>query len=145
MRIPRSFSCDTADKLLRVLDTIGLMIDDFTPIEIVVRRLNTKKTLTANGYYWGVLVPMIRRHTYESTGRALSKEEVSDDLVDALSNMRMDQSIKGDSVSRPVSVSRMDKEEFREFITKVEAFIVDDLGLRLPVSSRIINDYLNER
>lgn len=145
METPKTFSCDTEDRLLRALDKIGMMIDDFHPVEIIVRQMSSKKTLTANGYYWGVLIPMIRRHVYESTGRALSKEEVSDDLVDHLAELRSRHTIKGEKVSRPIRISEMTGREFSEYLTKIESFITDDLGLRLPVSSRIINDYLNER
>jgi len=84
-----------------------------------------------NRYYWGLVVPMIRKGIKE-LGTDLTHEETHEFLKSRFNKDELVNPGTGEMVEIPLSTTRLTKSEFGEYIENIQRFASEFLGLVIP-------------
>lgn len=91
-------------------------------ISIVLHK--TKRTLDQNGLYfrWVNIIAKETGNDTDTTHKALAKKFLGVEVVDVM----------GEKVARIKSTTKLNTAEFTDYLTQVESFAVQELGIILP-------------
>ena len=98
-------------------------------VEVVIQRKQTKRSIQANRYLWGVVYKLIS----ESTG--FTDEEVHQIFKKKFLTYK--KSYKGKNYNFVDSTTKLDIFEFSEYINKIKDFAAKELGCYIPESDEI--------
>jgi hypothetical protein len=103
-------------------------------VEVVIKIRRNKRTIPQNSYYWGVVLDLIA----ESTGYT------TQELHEFFKRLFLKKVIKIGGVDYEVSesTSKLNTEQFSDYIEKIKKFAVMKLDLHIPSPDEI--DYENE-
>lgn len=90
-----------------------------------------KRSNQQNRYYFGLVVPMIQK-AINSHGSNYTKEEIHELLKAQFNLSDFVNTETGECISIPISTTRLNKEQFSEYITRIQAWAADLLLLVIP-------------
>lgn len=90
-----------------------------------------KRSNPQNRYYWGLVVPMIQKGI-KDLGTELTKEETHEFLKARFNLSDLVNKDTGETISIPVSTTRLNKEQFSEYIEKIQRFSAEFLSITIP-------------
>lgn len=90
-----------------------------------------KRSNPQNRYYWGLVVPMIQKGI-KDMGTELTKEETHEFMKARFNASDLVNEDTGESVSIPISTTRLNKEQFGEYISKIQQFAAEFLSMEIP-------------
>lgn len=102
-----------------------------------------KRSTQQNRYYFGIVVPMIQKGIND-LGHDLSKEEIHDFLKAKFNYDGIANEETGEYMAFPLSTTRLNKEEFSNYIRKIQLFAADFLGVVIPDPGEQIKIYEDE-
>lgn len=97
---------------------------------IDITRLD-KRSNPQNRYYFGLVVPMIQSGI-EHLGTELTKGETHEFLKSRFNVQEVTNTDTGEMVSIPKSTTRLSKEQFSEYIGKIQQFAAEFLNIVIP-------------
>lgn len=92
---------------------------------------NNKRSSQANRYYWGLVVPLIQ-HGIKHMGTDLSKEECHEFLKSRFNYEELVNEETGEVIQIPRSTTVLNKEQFSEYIGKIQQFAAEFLHTVIP-------------
>jgi hypothetical protein len=95
--------------------------------ELAAKRLN-KRSNQANRYYWGYLIVEAQRG-FRDIGHDLSKEEVHEFFKSRFNYQEIVNEQTGEIISLPRSTANLPKDEFSEYIGKIQQFCAEWLNV----------------
>lgn len=90
-----------------------------------------KRSNPQNRYYWGLVVPLIQKGI-KDLGTELTKEETHEFLKARFNLSDLVNKQTGEAISIPVSTTRLNKEQFSEYIEKIQRFASEFLSITIP-------------
>jgi hypothetical protein len=99
-------------------------------VEISIVRVEDSKSTQQLRYFYGVILPVIKRAMEELQGETLTKEEVIMFLKDKYFYEEVN--VNGSFTKFPLSLSKATKEELSKFIYDTLVFSRDILGVNIP-------------
>jgi hypothetical protein len=91
----------------------------------------SKRSLNQNNYYWGCIVPMIQEGM-KDIGYDVSKEETHAFLKNRFNAKEFVDEQSGEIMSFPQSTADMNKEQFGEYIDRIQRFASEYLNIQIP-------------
>jgi hypothetical protein len=103
-------------------------------VELVIKKYRKKRTIPQNSYYWGIVLDLIS----EASGYT------TEELHELFKRLFLKKVIKIGGVDYEVSesTSKLNTEQFSDYIEKIKKFAVMKLDLHIPSPDEI--DYENE-
>lgn len=95
-----------------------------------ISSFNTR-SLAQNRFYWGLVIPMIQKGFYDM-GTEIGKEEVHEFLKVRFNYNEVINKGTGEYVYVPKSTAGLNKEEFAEYIEKIQRFASEFLNVVIP-------------
>lgn len=128
-------------KSFTIVEINGGIVQNRKPITTLFRSLKDGKYLIEisgadkrsnpqNRYYWGLVVPLIQKGI-KDLGTELTKEETHE-FLKARFNVQELYKDTGEQISIPVSTTRLNKEQFSEYIEKIQRFASEFLSITIP-------------
>jgi len=105
---------------------VGVLLQD---VEIVLRRTG-KRSNSQNRYYWGCIIPIVRSGLTK-LGIVLSPEETHTFLKFKFNQIEL-YTLDGEIIPTIGSTAEMNKEEFNNYITKIQEWSAMYLGIEIP-------------
>lgn len=105
------------------------------PIQLLVEKVRTKRTLPQNAYYHGVIVKMIA----DEVGYANP-----DEVHQALKMMFLKKFIGKQQIPTVRSTTDLDTLEFEDYLEKVRTWAGETLNMRIPLPNEITLEVENE-
>lgn len=99
-------------------------------VEISIVRVEDSKSTQQLRYFYGVILPVIKRAMEELQGETLTKEEVIMFLKDKYFYEEVN--VNGSFTKFPLSLAKATKEELSKFIYDTLVFSRDILGVNIP-------------
>lgn len=99
-------------------------------VEVTVKHLYAKRSLSQNAYYRGVVVPLIADALTDAWGEDISEEEAHDQLK-SLFNVRTIDTENG-TVSLIGSTSKLTTVEFSAYVEKCVQWAASFLSINIP-------------
>lgn len=90
-----------------------------------------KRTIPQNKFYWGLVVPMVRKGLND-LGTEVSMEETHDFLKARFNYQEIVNTTTGEIISIPKSTASLHTIEFMEFIAMVQQFAAEWLNVIIP-------------
>jgi hypothetical protein len=90
-----------------------------------------KRSNQQNRYYFGLVVPLIQ-NGIKDLGTELTKEETHEFLKSQFNLSEIVNHDTGETVSIPLSTTRLNKEQFGEYIEKIQRFAAEFLSIEIP-------------
>lgn len=90
-----------------------------------------KRSDPQNRYYFGVIVPMVQKGIYD-LGTEFTKEEVHEFLKARFNTIEIFNEANGGFITIPQSTTRLTKEQFGEYIAKIQQFAAEFLSIVIP-------------
>lgn len=90
-----------------------------------------KRSNPQNRYYWGLVIPIIQKGI-KDMGTELTKEETHEFLKARFNASDLINESTGEAISIPISTTRLNKEQFGEYIFKIQKFAAEFLSLEVP-------------
>ena len=98
---------------------------------VTVRRQQHTRSMSANAYYWGVVVDSIAGHIGESS------EETHELLKEKFLTKRAIELLDGKQLDMPPSTRLLSVEEFAAYIERVKVWAAQWLGLHVPEANQV--------
>lgn len=98
---------------------------------IVEFSANNKRSNPQNRYYWGLVVPMVQ-HGIKEMGTEITKEECHEFLKSRFNYEELVNEDTGEVLQLPRSTTALNKEQFSEYIGKIQQFAAEFLGIVIP-------------
>ena len=98
---------------------------------VTVRRQQHTRSMSANAYYWGVVVDSIAGYIGESS------EETHEALKARFLPARHVELLDGKTLDMPASTRLLSVDEFSAYIEQVEAWAAQWLGLSIPEPGQV--------
>jgi hypothetical protein len=114
----------------KILDAVNLLKGKKCTIEVLEAK--EKRGTQANRYYWGVLVCAARQYLLEK-GQPKSIDDVHEELLIAFAPVFLEECIDGIERLKLLRSSKMNKEQFYNYCTAIEAWLVGE-GVVLPAN-----------
>jgi hypothetical protein len=92
---------------------------------------HNKRSNQANRYYFGLVIPLIQKGI-EDLGTELTKEECHEFLKAKFNYQEIVNEQTGEFVSIPRSTTTLNKEQFGEYISKIQQFAAEFLNIEIP-------------
>lgn len=103
------------------------------PHKVSIKKVRANRSLNANAYYWGVVLPAVASGLEECWGESMEVEEVHEWLKGKFNSQtvvdRSSGEVKG---RRPCSTATLDTKEFGEYLEKVIQFAAEQLKVEIP-------------
>ena len=142
-RYPYIYHCCSIDELEQRLTALALDVTkNFKPITITVRPARSRRSLEQNAFYWGVIIATVQNHLLEHYGQSYTKEDISDDFLSRFAPLRVRDTIFNRQTVQLVTTSKMTVKEKADYIDKVVAYVVGDLGIQLPADQKQALNYM---
>lgn len=90
-----------------------------------------KRSNPQNRYYWGLVIPIIQKGI-KDMGTELTKEETHEWLKSKFNLSDLINPTTGECISIPLSTTRLNKEGFSEYISKIQQFASEFLNIYVP-------------
>lgn len=90
-----------------------------------------KRSDSQNRYYFGLVVPLIQKGI-EDLGTELTKEETHEFLKARFNTNDIVNHETGEAINIPLSTTRLNKEQFSEYIEKIQRFAAEFLNIEIP-------------
>lgn len=90
-----------------------------------------KRSNPQNRYYFGLVVPLIQKGI-KDLGTELTKDEVHEFLKARFNLSEVVNQETGEAISIPVSTTRLNKEQFGDYIDRIQAFASQFLNIYIP-------------
>lgn len=91
----------------------------------------SQRTLPQNRYYWGLVIPMIQQGL-KDMGTEVNKEEVHEFLKSRFNYQEVINKGTGEYVTIPKSTAGLNKEQFSQYIEKIQQFASEFLNIVIP-------------
>ena len=98
---------------------------------VTVKRQQHTRSMSANAFYWGVVVESIAAHIGESS------EETHELLKDKFLPRRQVELLDGQRLEMPPSTRLLTVEEFSVYIERIKAWAAQWLGLPIPDANQV--------
>jgi hypothetical protein len=119
---------DDQIKLRATRAIMGIPIDPMH--EVIIRPHKSKRSLDQNSLHWKRL-DIIRLHIMDSTGQALSAEDLHEFFKKKFLAARLVE-INGESVKVTRTTTQLNTKEFKEFMDDIDHYCIEHLELYLP-------------
>lgn len=90
-----------------------------------------RRSTPQNRYYWGLVIPIIQK-AIKDLGTELTKEEAHEFLKSRFNLSEIVNHDTGEAISVPLSTTRLNKEQFGEYIEKIQRFAAEFLMIEIP-------------
>ena len=90
-----------------------------------------KRSNPQNRYYFGIVVPLIQKGI-KDLGTELTKDEVHEFLKARFNISEVVNQETGEAISVPISTTRLNKEQFGEYIDRIQKFAAEFLNIEIP-------------
>jgi hypothetical protein len=101
-------------------------------IELTFNPINKKRSISQNGYYWGVVIP-IMQNTMIDIGNLMDNEDVHLLLrAKFLKEILAVDENTGEVCERVKSTTELSTFEFNQYITKIRMWAIDFFGVEIP-------------
>lgn len=125
-----------------IVNLIGGIVQNRKPVTVLFQSLKdgkylleisgaNKRSNPQNRYYWGLVIPMIQKGI-EDMGTELTKEETHDFLKARFNASDLVNEETGEAISIPKSTTGLSKEQFGEYIGKIQRFAAEFLQMVIP-------------
>jgi hypothetical protein len=101
-------------------------------IKIAVSEKQEKRSLTANNYYWGVIIPHVRKVRFEM-GDPLSAEQVHEDLLEQFAPSITMKKLDGSVYTRPMRSKEMSVTEMAAYTNAITG-VMGEFGFPVPIN-----------
>lgn len=91
----------------------------------------SKRSLPQNKFYWALVIPMIQQGI-EDLGTELTKEETHEFLKSKFNSEELVNTETGEVLSIPRSTTVLTKEQFSNYIEKIQRFASEFLNIVIP-------------
>ena len=98
--------------------------------ELSAKKAGTRSN-QQNRYYFGLVVPLIQKRI-KDMGTELTKEETHEFLKARFNFSELVNEGTGEVLQLPVSTTRLNKEQFGEYIEKIQRFASEFLSIVIP-------------
>lgn len=102
-----------------------------------------KRTSPQNRYYFGLVIPIVQQGI-KDLGHDLTKDETHEFLKSKFNLIEVVNKNTGEYELIPQSTTRLNKEEFGDYIRKIQLFAADFLGLVIPDPGTQLTFYESE-
>lgn len=92
---------------------------------------HNKRSNLQNRYYWGLVVPMIQQGIRDM-GTEITKEECHEFLKSRFNYEEIVNTESGECVQIPRSTTALSKEQFSEYVGKIQQFSAEFLNVVIP-------------
>lgn len=92
---------------------------------------NNQRSNPQNRYYWGLVVPLIQKGI-KDMGTEITKEETHEFLKARLNCEEIVNKETGEYVTIPRSTASLNKEQFSDYVGKVQQFAAEFLSIEIP-------------
>ncbi|NAW50390.1 hypothetical protein GNY06_02945 [Elizabethkingia argentiflava] len=103
-------------------------------ITITLEREKSKRSLQQNKYYWGVVIPLLKKGLLDATGEIYNSEEIHYQLL--LPKFGRSTEIvnknTGEVTLINIGSSEMSKTEFADYINEIQRFGAEFLQIDIP-------------
>lgn len=101
-------------------------------VEVIIKRLRSKRSLKQNAYMWGCVIPIIRQGL-KDLGYLMSPDEVHEFLKDKFLDYETMATSDGLEIGRKYkSTTEITKTEFCEYINQIQIWSAEILGIVIP-------------
>ncbi len=108
--------------------------------ELKITRRN-KRTLPQNRYYWGVCVALVHEGL-KDMGHEVSIEDTHDFLRSKFNYKEIVNEVTGEVERIPMSTAEMTKEQFSNYVEKIQHFAAEFLSVTIPSpNEQLVFDY----
>ena len=101
-------------------------------VEVIVKKVNKKRTLSQNAYYWGVIIVQVQAGVYNSWGEYKTTDEVHE-MLKAQLNSDIKVNSKGNVLRITQGTSGLSTEDFNEYFIKCIDFAKEWFGITIPL------------
>jgi hypothetical protein len=98
---------------------------------LVERSDANKRSNPQNRYYWGLVIPMIHNGIKEM-GTELTFLETHEFLKARFNISDLVNEDTGETISLPLSTTRLNKSEFSDYVAKIQQFAAEFLNIIIP-------------
>ncbi len=96
------------------------------PVEIVVRKQKSQRSLDQNSYYWGVVIEILRDHFgYES-------EEMHEAL-----KFKFLRTHEGEALESVKSTAKLNTAEFEDYLERVRRWAITEYNCFIPLPNEV--------
>lgn len=101
-----------------------------------------RRSSPQNRYYWGLVIPLIQKGI-KDLGTDLTKEETHEFLKARfnIANTDIVNEQTGETINIPLSTTRLNKEQFGEYIERIQRFGAEFLGIEIPDPGQQLSIY----
>src|SRR6185369_5415151 len=99
-----------------------------------------KRTDQKNRYYWGLVVPLVQKGI-EDLGTEVTREETHEFLKGRFNTTLITNEDTGECMGFPLSTTRLNKEQFAEYIEKIQRFGAEFLQIEIPDPGQQLSIY----
>lgn len=92
---------------------------------------HNKRSNPQNRYYWGLVVPLIQQGI-KDLGTEITKEECHEFLKARFNSEELVNTETAECVNIPRSTAALNKEQFSEYIGKIQQFAAEFLSIEIP-------------
>lgn len=92
---------------------------------------HNKRSSQANRYYWGLVVPLVQKGI-KDLGTEITKEECHEFLKARFNSEELVNEETAECISIPRSTTALNKEQFGEYIAKIQQFAAEFLQIEIP-------------
>lgn len=116
-----------------IKETLARIIPDYAgkKMTLEITEAKDKRSLDANAYYWGVIVPHVRKVRYEA-GDPLSVDAVHEDLLAQFAPLVDGKRLDGTEYKRNMRSKAMNVAQFAEYCTAITATMAE-FGSPVPL------------
>lgn len=125
-----------------IINLVGGIVQNRKPVTVLFQSLKDgkyileisgadKRSNPQNRYYWGLVVPLIQKGI-KDMGTELTKEETHEFLKARFNASDLVNKENGEVIQIPISTTRLNKEQFSEYIGKIQQFAAEFLQIVIP-------------
>src|SRR5688572_18135230 len=92
---------------------------------------HNKRSNPQNRYYWGLVIPLVQ-NGIKDLGTEITKEECHEFLKAKLNSEELVNEETAEVITIPRSTTAMNKQQFSEYIEKIQQFAAEFLSIEIP-------------
>lgn len=101
-------------------------------IELVIKTKRKYRSNDQNRYYFGVVVPLIKKRIEDDFGERMTKEEVHEFLKGKFNMEEKASQVTGELLHLPKSTTALSTTEFMEYVKIIRAWAIDFFEMDIP-------------
>jgi len=119
-----------------VLPHRNQLISDITVFEdgdyvLTIEKKSKKRSLSQNAYYWGVVVPLVKKGLND-VGYRMTTETTHDYLKTNFNIIEIANEINGEIISFIGSTTEMSTSQMMDYFAKITEWAAEFLGVQIP-------------